>query len=82
MQIPLMFSRWGLAGSLIGGIKETQECIDFCNTHGIYPDCEIIEAKKIDWAWDQLLGDGSNADGIRYVIDIKKSLADTSFLPA
>jgi len=41
-----------------------------------------VEAKQIDWAWDQLLGDGGNADGIRYVIDIKKSLADESFLPA
>ena len=30
-----------LAGSLIGGIKETQDCIDLCFKHGIYPDCTV-----------------------------------------
>jgi uncharacterized zinc-type alcohol dehydrogenase-like protein len=79
---PLMLNRWSVAGSLIGGVKECQDCIDFCHAHGIYPDCHTVEAKQIDWAWDQLLGDGGNADGIRYVIDIKKSLTDESFLPA
>lgn len=78
----LMINRWSIGGSLIGGIKETQECVDFCGQHKIYPDCETIKANKIDWAWDQLVGDGGNPDGIRYVIDIKKSLGDSSFLPA
>jgi hypothetical protein len=39
----------------------------------------MIEAKDIQWAWDQL--NGSNPDGVRYVIDIKKSLEDKDFLP-
>ena len=81
-QFGLMFNRWSIGGSLIGGIAETQEVIDFCHKHNIYPDCEVILAKKIDWAWDQLCGSGSNVDGIRYVIDIKKSLEDKEFLPA
>jgi D-arabinose 1-dehydrogenase-like Zn-dependent alcohol dehydrogenase len=48
--------------------------IDLCHEHKIYPDCQQIEAKDIDWAWNQLSGDGKNPDGVRYVIDIKKSL--------
>jgi hypothetical protein len=39
----------------------------------------LIQAKEIDWAWDQLKN--VNKDGIRYVIDIKKSLEDQDFLP-
>ena len=50
----LLFSRQSIAGSKIGSIAETQECIDLCHKHNIYPDCEVIEADKINWAWDQL----------------------------
>jgi hypothetical protein len=53
--------------------------IDFCFKNNIYPDCQTIEAKDIDWAWDQL--SGLNKDGIRYVIDIKKSLENQEFIP-
>ena len=80
-QFALMLNRWSIASSNIGGIKETQDVIDFCYKHSIYPDCEVIPAKKIDFAWDQLIGKGTNADGIRYVIDVKKSLEDKEFLP-
>jgi uncharacterized zinc-type alcohol dehydrogenase-like protein len=79
VQMPLLFSRLSVSGSLIGGIKETQECIDLCAAKGIYPDCKTVEAKDIDWCWDQLTG--SNPDGIRFVIDIKKSLENKEFLP-
>jgi len=78
-QMPLMFSRLSITGSLIGGIKETQEVVDLCFKHGIYPDCKIVEAKDIDSCWDQLKN--TNADGIRYVIDVKKSLENKDFLP-
>ena len=78
-QFPLMMSRLSIAGSLIGGIKETQEVIDLCFKHGVYPDCKVVEAKDIDECWDQL--QGSNADGLRYVIDIKKSLENKDYLP-
>jgi len=75
----LMANRQSICGSLIGGIKDTQECVDLCFKHKIYPDCKMIEAKDIQWAWDQL--NGSNPDGVRYVIDIKKSLENKDFLP-
>jgi len=79
-QLPLIFQRKSIAGSLIGGIKNTEACLEFCGKHGITPDIQMIEAKKIDWAWDQITT--INKDGVRYVIDIKKSLEDKEFVPA
>ena len=76
----LMYQRHAVAGSGIGGIKETQETLDLCAKHQIWPDCETITANKLDWCWEQL--NGANKDGIRYVIDVKASLADKSFMPA
>lgn len=72
VQFGLMFNRQSIAGSLIGGIKETQELIDFCHEKNLYPDCQTVEAKDIDDCWEKLISNGH--DGIRYVIDIKKSL--------
>ena len=72
-------NRLSISGSIIGGIKETQEMVDFCFKHKIYPECQSIEAKDIDWAWDQL--EKTNPDGVRFVIDIKKSLENKDFLP-
>ena len=77
----LMFKRQRVTGSLIGGIAATEECLELCAKHNIYPDIELIEANKIDWAWNQLLGEAGNKDGVRYVIDVKKSLANKEFLP-
>ena len=70
--------RKSVSGSHIGGIQATQECLDLCAKAGILPDVHQITADKIDWAWEQL---EKNADGIRYVIDIKKSLENKAFLP-
>jgi uncharacterized zinc-type alcohol dehydrogenase-like protein len=80
-QLPLIVNRKAVAGSMIGGIANTQECLDLCAKHNILPDCQMIEANQIDWAWEQLTGTGGNADGIRYVLDVKKSLANDSFMP-
>jgi len=52
-----------------------------CAKHNITPDCQTITASKIDWAWEQLLGQGGNKDGVRYVIDVKASLEEKDFLP-
>ncbi len=57
-------------GSLIGGIKETQEMLDFSLKHKIYPETEIITADKIDEAYENLT---SGKAKFRYVIDMKKS---------
>lgn len=66
---PLVFGRRRIAGSLIGGIKETQEVLDFCAEHGIHPDCEIINPEQINEAWDKLL---KSNPAHRYVIDASK----------
>jgi uncharacterized zinc-type alcohol dehydrogenase-like protein len=64
---------------MIGGIKNTQECIDFCAKHQIFPDTQVITADKIDWAWEEL--NKGNKEGIRYVIDIQASLQNPENLP-
>jgi uncharacterized zinc-type alcohol dehydrogenase-like protein len=51
----LIFGRRSLSGSLIGGIAETQEMLDFCGQHGITADVEVIPIQKINDAYDRLL---------------------------
>lgn len=64
---PLVFSRKALAGSLIGGIAETQDMLDFCGQHGITSDVEVIRIQDINEAYDRLL----KADvKYRFVIDM------------
>lgn len=55
-------------GSMIGGIKETQEMLDFSLKHKIYPETEIIAANQIDEAYQKLT---SGQAKFRYVIDMK-----------
>ena len=50
----LIFGRRSIAGSLIGGIAETQEMLDFCAEHGIVADVEMIPAQKINEAYDRM----------------------------
>jgi uncharacterized zinc-type alcohol dehydrogenase-like protein len=54
-------------------MKSTQDVLDFCAKHQIWPDAEMITSDKIDWAFDQLKT--SNKDGIRFVIDVQASIA-------
>ena len=63
----LLMKRRSFAGSLIGGIRETQEVLDFCAEHGIAPRIELIPAQKINEAFERVL-----ASDVRYrfVIDI------------
>jgi len=64
--MPLIMKRRQLAGSLIGGIKETQEMLDFCSKHNITSDIELIPAAKINEAYDRMVkGDVR----YRFVID-------------
>jgi uncharacterized zinc-type alcohol dehydrogenase-like protein len=79
IQIPLMRNRWSIAGSVVGSLAEHQEVIDFCFKHNVSSDVTLVEAKDIDSAWEQL--EGKNKDALRYVLDIKKSLANPDFLP-
>jgi uncharacterized zinc-type alcohol dehydrogenase-like protein len=51
----LLFGRKSLAGSAIGGIAETQEMLDFCGTHNITSDVEVIPIQKVNEAYTRLL---------------------------
>ncbi|MDR2209595.1 MAG: NAD(P)-dependent alcohol dehydrogenase [Azoarcus sp.] len=63
----LIFKRRAIAGSLIGGIPETQEMLDFCAERGIVADIELIRADQINTAYERML----NSDvKYRFVIDI------------
>ena len=50
----LVFGRRSLSGSLIGGIKETQEMLDFCGKHNVTADIELISIQNINEAYDRL----------------------------
>ncbi len=62
----LISGRKTWAGSPIGGIRETQEMLDFCAEHGLGADIELIDVSRIDEAWDRVV-----ASDVRYrfVID-------------
>jgi alcohol dehydrogenase (NADP+) len=63
----LLFKRRSLSGSLIGGIDETQEMLDFCGKHNITADVEVIPVQKVNEAYDRL----SRADvKYRFSIDM------------
>ena len=64
---PLIFRRRAIAGSLIGGIKETQEMLDFCAEHGIVSDIEMIRMQQIDDAYERMLRSDVK---YRFVIDM------------
>ncbi|EPS2707293.1 NAD(P)-dependent alcohol dehydrogenase [Cronobacter turicensis] len=62
----LIFKRRAIAGSMIGGIPETQEMLDFCAEHHIVADIELIRADDINAAWERMIkGDVK----YRFVID-------------
>ena len=70
MQIGAMALVWGnkrLAGSLIGGIPETQEMLDYCGKHRIVSDVEIIPMQKINEAYERMLRSDVK---YRFVIDL------------
>ena len=68
----LIFGRKSISGSLIGGLLETQEMLDFCAAHGIVSDIEMIKAQQIDEAYDRMVKSDVR---YRFVID-NASLAD------
>ena len=63
----LIFKRRSIAGSLIGGIKETQEMLDFCAEHNITSDVEIIPIQTINEAYERVLKSDVK---YRFVIDL------------
>jgi uncharacterized zinc-type alcohol dehydrogenase-like protein len=63
----LIFRRRSIAGSLIGGLRETQEMLDFCAEHGITCDIELIRMDQIDDAYERMLKSDVK---YRFVIDM------------
>ncbi len=63
----LIFRRRSIGGSLIGGIAETQEMLDFCGQHGIVSDIEMIPMQKINEAYDRMQRSDVR---YRFVIDL------------
>ncbi len=65
--VPLVMGRRAVAGSVIGGIAETQELLDFCGKHGITSDVEVIKIQDINTAYERMLK--SDVE-YRFVIDM------------
>ena len=63
---PIDITRRAIAGSLIGGIEETQEMLDFCAEKGITSDIEMIKIQDIDAAYDRMVKSDVK---YRFVID-------------
>jgi uncharacterized zinc-type alcohol dehydrogenase-like protein len=64
---PLVLGRKAVAGSVIGGIAETQEMLDFCGEHGIISDIEVIKIQDINDAYKRMLKSDVK---YRFVIDM------------
>jgi uncharacterized zinc-type alcohol dehydrogenase-like protein len=67
----LIFKRRSIAGSLIGGIAETQEMLDFCAQHKLVADIEMIRIEQIDEAFDRM-----QRSDVRYRFVIDNSTLD------
>lgn len=66
--VPMIFQRRSVAGSLIGGIAETQEMLDFCGQHNIVSDIEVIKMDEINHAYERMLKSDVK---YRFVVDMK-----------
>lgn len=65
--LPLINGNRRIAGSAIGGIKQTQELLELCGEHGIVADHKVITMNEVDEAWKDIGG-----QALRYVIDINQ----------
>lgn len=73
LTVPLVMGRRRVAGSLIGGIQETQEVLDFCAEHNIHPECQMIKPSEINDAFASLeKGDVAH----RFVMDMSNLSLD------
>ena len=65
--VPLIMGRKSVAGSVIGGIAETQEMLDFCGKHNITSDIEVIQIQAINEAYERMMKSDVK---YRFVIDL------------
>lgn len=66
--VPMILGRKSVAGSVIGGIAETQEMLDFCGEHNIVSEIEMIDMQDINGAYERMLKSDVR---YRFVIDMK-----------
>ncbi|ANF51231.1 hydroxyacid dehydrogenase [Chryseobacterium glaciei] len=66
--VPMILGRKSVAGSVIGGIAETQEMLDFCGEHNIVSEIEMINMQDINGAYERMLKSDVR---YRFVIDMK-----------
>ncbi|MCE3076624.1 NAD(P)-dependent alcohol dehydrogenase [Chryseobacterium gwangjuense] len=66
--VPMILGRKSVAGSVIGGIAETQEMLDFCSEHNIVSEIELIKMQDINEAYERMLKSDVR---YRFVIDMK-----------
>lgn len=66
--VPLIMGRRAIAGSVIGGIAETQEMLDFCGKHNIVANVEMIDMQNINTAYDRMVKSDVK---YRFVIDME-----------
>jgi uncharacterized zinc-type alcohol dehydrogenase-like protein len=66
--VPMILGRKSVAGSVIGGIAETQELLDFCGEKGIVSEIELIKMQEINEAYERMLKSDVR---YRFVIDMQ-----------
>jgi alcohol dehydrogenase (NADP+) len=71
--VPMIMGRKSVAGSVIGGIQETQELLDFCGENNIVSDVEVIQMQDINDAYERMLKSDVK---YRFVIDLKSLKAE------
>jgi zinc-binding dehydrogenase len=69
----LLFGRKKIAGSMIGGIRETQEMLDFCSEHNVVADIEMIGLQQINQAFERLL-----KNDVRYRVRDRFGIAEVT----
>lgn len=62
----MLMGRRSVAGSSIGGIKETQEMLDFCAKQGVAAEIELVSADQINQAWERVVASDVR---FRFVLD-------------
>ena len=65
--MPMLFQRRTMTGSLIGGVRQTQDVLDFCAEHGIRPEVQTIAIDEVNDAWQRVVDEDVR---FRYVIDM------------
>ena len=72
-QLVLLMKNLSEAGSIIGGMPQTQECVDFCHQNNILPQIKLVKADELDRVFSEL--NIKNDSVLRNVLDIRASAA-------